>query len=215
MSKIDYDTYYHIYNRGNNKSDIFREKDDYFHFLGLIQKYLLLVADIYSYALMKNHFHLLVRIKEPNEISYLKQLTSDNPASKWKIISDKQIDIKNLKKPVPHRHFSHLFNSYAKWFNHKYSRSGSLFEKNYEKKEVDNEDYMKHLVYYIHHNPIHHRFGSGYGDYPWTSYSLYVENKPTFIDKETVIEWFDDLENFIFFHKEEHDLSMIEDLIFD
>jgi len=211
MSKIEYDTYYHIYNRGNNKSDIFREKDDYLHFLGLIQKYLLFVADIYCYALMKNHFHFLVRIKELNEISYLTQLSSNNPSSKWKIITDKKIDTKSLKKPVPHRQFSHLFNSYAKWFNHKYSRTGSLFVKNFEKKEIDNEEYLKHLVYYIHHNPIHHGFADNYNDYPWTSYSLYVENKQTFLDKETVIEWFDDLENFIFFHQQEHDLSLGED----
>ena len=209
MSRIEYDTHYHIYNRGNNKSDIFTEKKDYFHFLGLIQKYLLLVADIYCYALMKNHFHLLVRIKAQNEINFLKRYS--HPSSKWKISTGEKIDKRMLKKPVPYRQFSHLFNSYAKWFNHNYSRTGSLFEKNFEKKEIDNEDYMKHMVYYIHHNPIHHGFADNYTDYPWTSYTLYTEKKPTFLDKETVIGWFADLENFIFFHQQEHDLSLGDD----
>ena len=82
MSKIEYGTYYHIYNRGNNKTDIFKSKVDYLHFLSLIQKYVLLVADIYCYALMKNHFHFLVRIKESAEIEYLMKGYLNNPSVK-------------------------------------------------------------------------------------------------------------------------------------
>ena len=64
MQALEPDRFYHIYNRGNNKQDIFFEKDNYFHFLRLIKKHLPPIADIYCYCLLKNHFHLLVRIKE-------------------------------------------------------------------------------------------------------------------------------------------------------
>lgn len=198
MPSLEYGKYYHIYNRGNNKTDIFKEKEDYLHFQTLVQKYLLLVADVFCYAYLKNHFHFLVRIKEQDEIEYIKPIKGQ-----------KRIQ----KKPVPYRQFSHLFNAYAKWFNLKYDRTGSLFEKNFERKEVVDENYLKHLVYYIHHNPIHHHFSRNFSDYPWTSYDTYVENRQTFLQKDVVIEWFDDLENFIFFHQEEHDLSAIDDFI--
>ena len=32
--------YYHVFNRGNNKENIFKEEENYFYFLKLIEKYL-------------------------------------------------------------------------------------------------------------------------------------------------------------------------------
>ena len=144
----------------------------------------------------------------------------NEPSKKWETVHPNEKNIKNfdkdkLKKPVPFRQFSHLFNAYTKWFNRKYNRTGSLFEKNFKKKEILSEEYMKHLVYYIHHNPLHHGFSNSFINYPWTSYFIYIENKSTFLDKETVSEWFYDLDDFISFHEEEHDLSMIEDSLID
>ncbi|MDT0691514.1 transposase [Salegentibacter sp. F188] len=64
MEKLENDFFYHIYNRGNNKQDLFLEEENYLHFLKLLKTHLLPVADVYSYCLLKNHFHILVRIKE-------------------------------------------------------------------------------------------------------------------------------------------------------
>jgi len=68
---LEHGKFYHIYNRGVNGCDLFGESINYEHFLRLYDKYLLLVADIYAWVLMKNHFHFLVRIKEEEEIGYL------------------------------------------------------------------------------------------------------------------------------------------------
>ena len=59
--------FYHIYNRGNNKEDLFLEEENYAYFLLLLKRYILPIADIYSYCLLKNHFHLLIRIKDETE----------------------------------------------------------------------------------------------------------------------------------------------------
>ncbi len=58
--------FYHIYNRGNNSELLFKEEANYIYFLKLIRKYILPVADIYTYCLLNNHFHILIRIKENN-----------------------------------------------------------------------------------------------------------------------------------------------------
>lgn len=55
---------YHIYNRGNNRENLFREKRNYLHFLRLYTKYIVPVAVTYAYCLLPNHFHLLVKIRE-------------------------------------------------------------------------------------------------------------------------------------------------------
>jgi putative transposase len=57
QEKFEYDTFFHVYNRGNNKEDIFKEDKNYSYFLKLVRQHLLDVAEIYAYCLLKNHFH--------------------------------------------------------------------------------------------------------------------------------------------------------------
>lgn len=69
MKRIDYypqlykGQLYHIYNRGNGKENIFYSKRNYRYFLLQYDKYLSQLLDTFSFALLPNHFHLLVRIK--------------------------------------------------------------------------------------------------------------------------------------------------------
>ena len=72
---------YHIYNRGNNGIDIFFENENYNHFLRLYAKYIEPIAETYAWCLLKNHFHLLVRIKEKSEIdqNQLTYSTTEKP----------------------------------------------------------------------------------------------------------------------------------------
>ncbi|MEW4925074.1 transposase [Algibacter sp. 2305UL17-15] len=64
IEKIEQGHYYHIYNRGNNGQNIFLEDLNYNYFLQLIIKYLVPDFQIFSYCLLPNHFHILLRVKE-------------------------------------------------------------------------------------------------------------------------------------------------------
>lgn len=99
---IELDATYHIFNTGNNRENIFIEDKNYSYFLDLLERYILPIADIYAYCLLKNHFHLLLKIKDEKEIS-----------PKFK------------EKPL--LAYSNMFNAYAKAINKMYSRRGSLF----------------------------------------------------------------------------------------
>ncbi len=83
--KIEEHKYYHIYNRGNNRTKIFFEPNNYAYFLMQAEKYLIPYCDIYTYCLMPNHFHLFLRVNDkPNFeksiknffISYSKSMNS-------------------------------------------------------------------------------------------------------------------------------------------
>src|SRR4051812_16211295 len=115
---IEFGKCYHIYNRGNNRIDIFYEPVNYFHFLRLYDKYISPVAETFAWCLLKNHFHVLVRIKNKDEIlpEQLSYSTREIP---------KLID--------PSRQFSHFFNAYTQSINKRYHRTGSLFEKPFER----------------------------------------------------------------------------------
>ena len=58
---------YHILSRGNEQRDIFLEDDDRNCFLDVLGEMSERFAvDIFAYVLMDNHYHLLLRTREPN-----------------------------------------------------------------------------------------------------------------------------------------------------
>jgi REP element-mobilizing transposase RayT len=68
-------SYYHIYNRGNNKERIFATIEDKKLFIALLYKYKA-KTDLFldTYTIMDNHFHLLIRTgKNPKVISSFMQ----------------------------------------------------------------------------------------------------------------------------------------------
>jgi hypothetical protein len=50
--------YYHIYNRGINGENIFKEERNYAYFLSKYAIYLSPMLETYAYCLLKNHFQL-------------------------------------------------------------------------------------------------------------------------------------------------------------
>ena len=70
------DHYYHIYNRGHNRSNIFFDEDNYHFFLRRLREYVAGEhARIIAYVLMPNHYHLLVEILS-NQFSHALQKLS-------------------------------------------------------------------------------------------------------------------------------------------
>ena len=110
------DRFYHYFNRANGNENLFREEKNYQYFLQLLRKYIPPVADVYSYCLLPNHFHLVLKTKDERELPE---------------------EIRTGKRLIRHP-FSNLFNSYAKSFNKTYNRRGSLFQKHPKHLEIDN-----------------------------------------------------------------------------
>jgi len=67
--------YYHLYNRGNNRENIFREERNYTYFLRLYAKHIEPVAETYAYCLLRNHFHVLVKIRDAEHLTGLRDLS--------------------------------------------------------------------------------------------------------------------------------------------
>lgn len=61
---------YHVFSRSANRITIFNQEEDYRHFLGLLKNYQIkFKLKIYHWVIMPNHYHLLLEINEPVEIS--------------------------------------------------------------------------------------------------------------------------------------------------
>ena len=67
--------FYHIMSRGNERSDIFKNKQDYQNFLTIfsdvIERY---NWQSFAYCLMPNHYHLLIKTHKPNLSLGMRQL---------------------------------------------------------------------------------------------------------------------------------------------
>jgi len=190
MEILEEGYYYHIYNRGNNKEKLFIEKEDYSRFMELYRKYIHEIADTFCFCLMPNHFHFALRIKERGEI-----ISSE------------------LKNKSFHQSFSNFFNAYAKYFNINYVRTGSLFQKNFKRKRVDNEIYLKFLIHYIHTNPVHHEICDDFTKYRYSSYQAILNNHPSILHRDYVIELFENENNFAYTHRQKSRTVLIRNLI--
>ena len=171
--------YYHIFNRGNNKQNIFLDDGDRARFLLLLlffqcdlpplrinksvadfiknqHRVLDIFADevseiasnryvaLESFALMPNHFHLMLREAREGGIS---------------------------------QYMQRVLNSFTKYANTKYEKSGHLFQGPFKAVRIEDNKQLLYLSAYIHRNPREmdgwhnreHRF-------PWSSYSDYISH---------------------------------------
>ena len=134
--------FYHVYNRGTEKRQIFMEDADYQRFIFLLytansdtsvhlsnyQGYSLMeiprgeaIVDIGAWCLMPNHIHLLIKEKQKGSISIF------------------------MKK---------LLTGYSMYFNVKEQRRGKLFEGTYKARHLDYDQYLKYGFAYVHLNPV-------------------------------------------------------------
>jgi len=89
-------------------------------------------------------------------------------------------------------------------------RHGSLFERPFKRKLVSDIEYFKRLVVYIHNNPVHHGFTQYAMDYPWSSYLTCISIKPTRLQRNAVIGWFDNKADFKTAHNKLEDIIDLE-----
>jgi len=190
MNNRDYkifapDHYYHVFNRGVGKMEIFRDDSDYRLFLYRLRENLFPASamvpfveqrepllrrrnplpensfSLIAYCLMPNHFHLLIR--QRTEITVSKLI---------------------LK----------VATSYSKYFNKKYKRVGSLFQDAFKAVLVESDTQLLWLSAYIHNNPRTDGLVKNAEDWKYGSYPDYVGTRQgTLCEKALVLKQFSDV----------------------
>jgi REP element-mobilizing transposase RayT len=183
--------YYHIYNRGVDKREVFLDGKDYIRFLKSIKEFNVdraigslkdlqalrarsadgllepvnRVVDIIAYCLNSNHYHFILR----------------------------QLEDKGIEK------FMHkLGMGYTNYFNKKHDRSGSLFQGPFKSIRIDSNEYLLHLSVYVNANHAIHNYKEE--DWPYSSYLDYTgKREGKLCEKEVILGQFDD--NFLEYEK--------------
>ena len=154
MRKIDFrnDEYYHIYNRGVDKREVFTDACDYFRFLKSLEEFnrpdpigsiyeqnfrkkepfghsVSKLVEIIAYCLNPNHYHLIL----------------------------KQVKDNGIEK------FMHKVGlGYSKYFNHRYKRSGVLFQGKFQAINIDSNEYLLYLSVYVNKNKFIHGYDNNF-----------------------------------------------------
>jgi putative transposase len=179
--------FYHIYNHANGSENLFRCSENYRYFLSRYNHFINPIADTYVYCLMPNHIHFLARIKNQAEL----ELTFGKFPTFEKLTA-------RLSKQ-----FANLFSSYTQALNRMYSRRGSLFIPNFKRKKITDDTHLTTVIRYIHRNPVHHGFVKECAAWPWSSYHTILNEKPTTLKREEVLQWFGSKDAFVKAHQEE------------
>jgi len=198
MEELKEGYFYHIYNRGAGRAQIFWDHQDYMRFMEKYWFYLHITVDTFAYCLLRNHFHFLIKVRSIEEQKELfKFLRSTHPIGSF--FGDKYSETKPYH---PSTQLRHLFNSHTRFINKKMERSGTLVEGTFKRKQIQDEQHLNHLVCYIHRNPIHHRISRDYSEYAYSSYADYFSKKLTYLNRNPILENFGSKLNFIEAHKE-------------
>ena len=196
--------YYHIYNRGVNRENIFVEERNYAYFLKLYARHVEPVVDTIAYCLLRNHFHLSVRVKSELEIQTLRgSPASNHPVEQGNPANQ---DAGQSRKPLGSNYastqFSNFFNAYAKAINKAYNRTGSLFQHPFGRVMITTDRQLRKVIAYIHQNPQKHGFVGNFRDWKYSSYGIMLADKPTYLQRDIVLDWFGGRDEYLELHSE-------------
>lgn len=209
--------YYHLFNRTVGKEIIYADKRNLDRMIDLVDFYRL--PQSLRYSQFKN-------LPQQSKQTYLNDLSKEAPL----------VEIYSFAFMPNHFHFmlkqnrekgvvifiSNLQNSFAKFFNLKTDRHGSLFTKPFKGKWIETDEEFIHLSRYIHLNPVT-SFQINSEDlpiYPWTSLPYYLgklENR--FISTSMLVDQFKTPAKYYEFIKDQADyqrkLGIIKHLLLE
>lgn len=149
-------SFYHIYNRGNNRQPIFFKRDNYLFFLNKARTYFLKNVDVLAYCLMPNHFHFLVYTHgDFNQLEFSHDLRI-------------------------------MLSSYTRAINKQEQRVGSLFQQNTKVKLLESRSTTQSgattnetgdpfiCFHYIHQNPAKANLVTREQEWEFSSYRDYA-----------------------------------------
>lgn len=182
-------SFYHVYNRGTDKRQIFLDHQDFLVLLSYFNLYLT------PRKKLKQKINAFKLTNKPTKISSLIKALNNNYANKIQIhayilmpnhyhLLLKQVNAHDMSAFI-----RTIFTCYAYYFNARYNRSGRLFQDNYRAKFVRTDTYFSYLASYIHLNskeinvkdfPKYQSWQSWH-DYPYSSCQYYLsENNNCF-----------------------------------
>jgi putative transposase len=166
--------FYHIYNHACGDKNLFNTHEDYIDFLEKYDKYFSQIFHLVAYCLMPNHFHFLIKVREESDVKFILINNVDSKAKEDYLAQS--ISLNSLIEDQYRR----LYSAYAIKYNKKHNETGQLFLKKHKRISINEDTRLKHILCYIHHNPIHHKFKKDFNEWQYSSYAKYIDKNGIF-----------------------------------
>ncbi len=187
MRKIQFtnNEYYHIFNRGVDKREIFSEHEDLSRFFQSMEEFNTInpIGSIFENSFRKLGLGHPVS-KSERLVSFVCYCLNTNH---YHFILKQLVD-KGIEKFM-----QRLGNGYTKYFNNKYNRSGSLFQGNYKAIHINSNEYLLHISAYVNLNNKVHQLECSLS---WSSWREYINNQDNFCEKDIVLGQFNNLQEY-------------------
>ena len=182
--------YYHIYNRGVHKQNVYLNKQDYTRFLFLI----LFLQSPLSFPQISRHTSKFLKgygfSVEDNITSEISKKRTVELVSFVLMPNHFHLILREIKEGGISDYMQRVQNGYTKYFNIKYKKSGHLFQGPFGAVEVEDNNQFLYLSSYIHKNPK--ELNQNILEYPWSSCKDYItENRwPELLKPESILSQF-------------------------
>lgn len=172
--------YYHVYNRGVDKRDLFLDLYDLQRFLQSLKDFNTIkpIGSIYELSFQKERLGSLAT-KSSKLVSIITYCL--NPNHFHLILTP--LSEKGIEK------FMQRIGGYTRYFNEKYKRNGVLFQGKFKSKLIKDNDYLLHLSAYINMNN-RNSLGSPATKLSKSSLEEYIKNEKGICNKDIVLEQF-------------------------
>lgn len=211
---------YHVFNKSIAGEPIFLNVKDYERFID--------VVDFYRFSSSGLRFSFYNRLPLQERRDFIENLR--NHGEKLILIyafcfipNHFHFLIRELIEGGIRKFAANLQNSYAKYFNTKTKRQGSLFQEMFKAVRIETDEQFVHVARYIHLNPYSSfvvRNISELKNYKWSSLGDYLgENNFGFLNKDFLSSFYSPPEKFISFTFDQADyqrkLQQIKHLIWE
>ncbi len=176
--------YYHVFSRGVDKRDIFAAGEDFMRFFEGMRDFnsVVPIRSLCEYRLKKvgveKEFgppdplvNIICYCLNPNHFHFILEQVSDRGIEKF---------------------MQRLGMGYAKYFNRKYERSGTLYQGPFQAVRIDSDEYLLHVSVYVNLNDRVHKLGHGVSKSSWREYveGLDDRHKDAMCKKQIILERF-------------------------
>lgn len=195
--------YYHIVCKSIDGLLLFHDNIDYQVFIERFKKFTGDLVDIWSYCLIPNHTHHVVRIKSVETIvQFIGGMVPENTTDAMKaFFADTTNELKFNK--MIERQMNSFLVSYANFINNKYNRVGGIFQKPFKRIQIEEDSHLQQAIIYTNANAQKHKLTDDFKQYPFTSYALILQNDQYLVDSKSVLSFFNGIEKFKLIHEEQ------------
>lgn len=177
--------YYHIFNRGVDKRELFLEHEDKERFFQSICEFNTIdpIGSIFENSFRKDNKNNSLGNSIPKQNKLVEFICYCVNPNHYHFILKQVVD--NGIEKFMHR----LGIGYTNYFNNRYHRAGSLFQGRYKAVHIDSNKYLLHISAYVNLNSKVHRLGNSIPKW-MSSWDEYQNNTDGLCDRDVILDQF-------------------------